>query len=243
MSAELKGFYRKEARDYHAIRYGSWYGRVFARLHHALMLDVLEQLPAEGRALDVATGTGHSLEVLHSHAKDLFAVDLTMEMLQSCRARLPAEAAVVYLASNALSLPFRDASFDLVNSSRFLHLLPKPLQQQALIEFGRVLKPGGTLIVDFYNRSHWDKFALPIRIYRRLRNKRPTGDTLNTPDEVGSWMAVCGLDLDKIAGVGSYGLAILRPLPMRAAAAIGRCFGKVGWLAWAEQFLVVARKR
>lgn len=143
MSDELKNFYRVEARDYHSVRYGSWYGQVFAGLHHDILRQVLDNLPREARILDVATGTGHSLDVLQYAGKDIYATDLTMEMLHACRERIDPRSGINYLASNALSLPFADSTFDLVNSSRFLHLLQKAEQRQVLAELGRVLRPGG----------------------------------------------------------------------------------------------------
>jgi SAM-dependent methyltransferase len=54
-------------------------------------------------------------------------------------------------------LPFQDRSFDWVTSSGVLTCLPSAESSaQALSEFNRVLKPGGVLVVDFFNRiSHY----------------------------------------------------------------------------------------
>ena len=48
---------------------------------------------------------------------------------------------------NACSLPFPDASFDLVTSSNMLHHLSKDERARAVREMGRVLKNGGKLVI------------------------------------------------------------------------------------------------
>lgn len=243
MKNEVTKFYGNEAHDYHAVRYGSWYGRLFAQLHHAVLRDTVALLAPEASVLDVATGTGHSLDVLQHAGGARFATDLTIEMLDACRSRIDPMSNIHYVLSDALHLPFPDNSFDFVNSSRFLHLLPKSGQRKVLDELQRVLRPGGLLVVDFYNHSHWSLLHLPISIYRRMKNKRPTEDTLNTPSEVTSWIEGCGLKIGRMMGIGSYSLILCRFLPNSLAVFLGRCFRWRFLLPLAEQFVVVAYKR
>jgi SAM-dependent methyltransferase len=98
------------------------------------------------RALEIGAGTGYfSLNLLQTgvigHAT---CTDISPGML----ATLCANAAELGLevetaACDAASLPFPDASFDLVFGHAVLHHLPE--LDRAFAEFARVLRPGGTL--------------------------------------------------------------------------------------------------
>lgn len=93
--------------------------------------------------LDCGCGTGHNLHMLRKHGR-AYGIDLTWAGLQYARAqgeRLVARA-------SAAGLPFADASFGLVTSFDVLYALPDDVERAAIQEMFRVLKPGGTLIVN-----------------------------------------------------------------------------------------------
>lgn len=96
------------------------------------------------RILDVGCGTGVvaiTAARLGAHATGL---DLTPELLERARenARI-SQVSIEFREGDAESLPFEDASFDLV-VSQFGHIFaPRP--ELAVSEMLRVLKPGGTL--------------------------------------------------------------------------------------------------
>jgi ubiquinone/menaquinone biosynthesis C-methylase UbiE len=105
-----------------------------------------------GRLLDLGCGTGFVIDL----AKDLFehidGVDVTQAMLD----RVDLRGGNIRLHRCAAeSLPFPDASFDVVTAYAFLHHLedyPKVLR-----EAYRVLKPGGGMYVDLEpNRLFWE---------------------------------------------------------------------------------------
>lgn len=100
------------------------------------------------RALDLASGTGYAAIGLAvaGLADEVHASDLSIRMLERCRANAGAAGAAVRLAlADAERLPYANDAFDLVVARGALHHVPDPAQ--TLRDVRRVLAPGGTCIV------------------------------------------------------------------------------------------------
>jgi demethylmenaquinone methyltransferase/2-methoxy-6-polyprenyl-1,4-benzoquinol methylase len=106
--------------------------------------------------LDVCCGTGHMTRALLKgrprDARPILAADFAHEMLtrgaQRFRARKPGEPSAIALEADALHLPLRPASLDLIVTAFGFRNLAN--YEAGLKEFARVLKPGGQLgILDF----------------------------------------------------------------------------------------------
>jgi len=114
--------------------------------------------------LDLCTGTGDLAVELVGHCFDarIVAVDFVAPMLERARAKIrrtAAPGAILPLCGDALSLPFRDGSFDLLTVAFGLRNL-SPIEG-ALDEAARVIRPGGRLVAL--------EFALPEqRFWRSL---------------------------------------------------------------------------
>ena len=108
-------------------------------------------------AADVACGTGALTRDLEALAPGATVVgfDFSLEMLvHGPRGR--------FAAGDALQLPLRDASVDVVTIAFGLRNLPEP--GQGLLEFRRVLRPGGRLVVCEFSQP-----VVPVfrEVYRR----------------------------------------------------------------------------
>jgi len=95
------------------------------------------------RALDVACGPGTLARTFAKHVAWMGGLDLTPAMLERARKDAIANHLDNFrpLRGNALSMPFRDATFDIVVTSYSVHHLPDAVA--AIREIARILKPGG----------------------------------------------------------------------------------------------------
>jgi ubiquinone/menaquinone biosynthesis C-methylase UbiE len=107
----------------------------------------LTQPQAHWRALDVATGAGHTAAAFAPHVASVVASDLTDEMLVEAAA-LAATKGLTNMSTaraDAEALPFLDGSFELVTCRIAAHHFPDV--PTFVAEARRVLAPGGTLAV------------------------------------------------------------------------------------------------
>lgn len=109
---------------------------------------LLGALPARvGRLLDIGCGTGGLLELLAARIDEGVGVDASRDMLALARTRLAehGHAHLTVRQADMYRLPLADASFDAVTLQMVLHYAEDPAA--ALAEAGRVLKPGGLLLI------------------------------------------------------------------------------------------------
>jgi demethylmenaquinone methyltransferase / 2-methoxy-6-polyprenyl-1,4-benzoquinol methylase len=113
-------------------------------------------------AVDVACGTGALTRELAASAPGatVFGVDFSWEMVR--RAAAAPGPVAAYLVGDALRLPLRDTSADVVTIAFGLRNLPEP--GRGLLEFRRVLRPGGRLVVCEFSQP-----VVPVLrgVYRR----------------------------------------------------------------------------
>lgn len=117
---------------------------------------------ATGRVLEVAVGTGRNF-AHYPVAVSLTGVEISPAMLARARQRAADLGLTVDLCeADAQALPFADGSFDTVVCTLSLCNIPDDVA--AVAEMGRVLRPGGRLLLLDHVASRW----APIRAAQRL---------------------------------------------------------------------------
>ena len=132
-------------------------------------LDTLNIDATGKRVLDVGCGPGNLLVALSTDTPDLLVgVDVDAIFLTTGRSQIrkliePPSAQPALLRASLPTLPFADASFDLVTC--FLVMPHVPDDTTALTELARVLKPGGTLAISGHG------LGFPLRYLKRFKLK------------------------------------------------------------------------
>lgn len=131
-----------------------------SRRVEVLVGEFLVDADVRGRTvLDAGCGTGRGTAALAGHHADVVAIDIGLKLAAAARRRCACRPAV----GNVMSLPFSDATFDVVLSMEVIEHLPDPAL--AVKEFGRVLKKGGHLVLSTPN---W-LWQAPVRLASALR--------------------------------------------------------------------------
>jgi len=105
--------------------------------------------------LDVGCGTGEVTLLAKTRAKDgkVYGIDPVPEMIAVARNKAARKGLEIDFRVGVIeSLPFTDASIDVVTSSLMMHHLPDDLKVHGLAEIYRVLRPGGHLLIADFRR-------------------------------------------------------------------------------------------
>jgi len=102
------------------------------------------------KLLDIACGTGRTLHQLaRTHpTMRLHGVDLSPAYIKRARKRLADVEELTLAVENAESLPWADATFDIVTSVYLFHELPRNARRNVVREMLRVVKPGGLVVIE-----------------------------------------------------------------------------------------------
>lgn len=117
-----------------------WF-RGFRQFIQPLIEQAIGGVPSP-RILDCGCGTGSNLSMLR-HYGDAYGFDLTMigAAFAHAHGHRVARASIG-------SIPFADSLFHLVTSFDVLQVLPDEVEQSAILEMARVVKPGGWLVLN-----------------------------------------------------------------------------------------------
>jgi ubiquinone/menaquinone biosynthesis C-methylase UbiE len=188
----------------------------YERYRHAgyhVFLDELETatvrryLRPEMHILEAGCGTGLVLNRLAPHAARSYGVDLSRGMVKKAHERQ-----LTVVQGSVTDLPFADASFDLVCSFKVLAHVQQI--ERAMAEMARVLRPGGILLAEFYNRRSLRYLIKRLKPPTRISQAAPDFndeavftryDTLRTITDY----LPPGMSVENV-----HGVRVLTPLPI-----------------------------
>jgi len=146
-------------------------------------------------ALEVGCGAGTYVRLLAGLGYRAVGLDYSLPSLGRALDADPGRKGH-YLAGDAYALPGATGGVDLVVSIGVLQALSRP--EQVLSEVARVLRPGGTLLIETLNRR--SLAARAHRLHARLR-RLPPRVLAYDPEVVAHWL-------------GAHGFAILERVPI-----------------------------
>lgn len=184
-------------RDWHARLYDivMWLIAGGRRRHYLRRVVDLAGVGPADAVLDVGCGTGALALVAKQDAGAgrVHGIDASPDMIVLAREKARTRrAAVSFELASAESLPFEDASFDVVFSTLMLHHLPRPAREQCAREIRRVLKDDGrALVVEFGSSARQRGWLGHFHRHGHV-----------APEEVGRHLAVAGLLVVETGAVG-----------------------------------------
>ena len=116
----------------------------YHRMIDELELGLIRKYGAGGDVFEAGCGTGLLLKEAAAVARTTVGLDLSRGMLAQARAR-----GLRVVQGSITHVPLPSASFDLVYSMKVLAHIP-PIRE-ALAELARLTRPGGHLLLEFYN--------------------------------------------------------------------------------------------
>jgi ubiquinone/menaquinone biosynthesis C-methylase UbiE len=179
-----------ESKQWHGDLYGSRddYFSCVIRRRKDYAIEMLKGIPGlpHGKALDIGCGSGIYMEELVALGYEVTGVDISAEMLATCRKRFGMEendSDRIHLRQGDVEhLPLLDHQFDLVICvGVFGYLLSDELAQA---EIRRVLKPGGILLLNLTNMLSMSDadFVVRKKIRSLLGGKKAGENQEECPD-------------------------------------------------------------
>jgi len=185
MEKNVEKFYSELAADYDKVRTYTWGIDTFIdEMQRKIIFDFARKVKRDD-VLELGCGTGRITApfAFSNRNSKITAVDISKNMLQQLGKKLKSLKIknVSLKQGDVTKLPFKNESFDLVYSMRVIWHIKE--YEKMISEINRVLKKGGTVVLDFPGKyGHWSilhalfpartKFKVPVYFfsYREVRS-------------------------------------------------------------------------
>lgn len=185
--------------------FAGWYERERGRGYHRMLddieVDIVAPYARGARVLELGCGTGLILGRIASMARYAEGIDLSEGMIEKARQR-----GLNVKVGSVTDLPYEDASFDVTYSFKVLAHIPDIAK--AVSEAARVTRPGGTMILEFYNPYSLRYLA------KKIAGPQPISEGRTEADVYTRWDAPSVIPRLLPAGVSPvryHGVRVLTP--------------------------------
>lgn len=156
-----------------------------------------------GEILELGCGTGCFTEAIAKNSNQVFATDLSEELLENAKKRLNNNDKITFQKENCYSTSFESEKFDTVFMANLIHVVEDP--SKVLQECFRVLKDDGLLIITSFTNYGMKPFEIIKLGFRFIKvwGKPPRYTHRFTPDSLGSLMASKGFSIEESKILGN----------------------------------------
>ena len=210
----------REIAAYEDLRYRDvfWATRAYEDACDRIALRALHP-PSGGRLIEVGAGFGRLANEYVGY-DEVVLLDSSDVHVAAARETLGADGRFSIVSGDAYALPYADGYFDAAVCIRVLHHFQDP--GPALAEIGRVVRPGGVLVLEFANkrnlksiaryvlrRQAWSPFEPGPVAYRSLHFD-------HAPISVRRWLRRAGFSIVQVRSASLFRLPELsRRVPLR----------------------------
>lgn len=106
---------------------------------------------------DIGAGTGQLTKLLANKFNSVYAIEPNFSMLKECKKNLSSYTNIIYECCKAESTNLKEHILDYITVAQAFHLF---YNKKTFLEFKRILKPNGKLMIVFNMKNHRSDFFL-----------------------------------------------------------------------------------